>query len=221
MTKRLKVSSELSRLRAGSYQLNSEKDLDPVARKIAADVDQTLAGNAYAVEAALDYIRSQRQDLLGGPIVVMGFSAGALAAPTVVARIRDQVDAVVMVGGGANLFMLAQRSEFTDGGVIVRNGDEEVSKSTLKELDRLYLQYSRLDPYHTAECLRGLPVLQLDATMDTWVPTAGNDLLYKRLGRPDRLRAHLAGHMMLFYFLPSQSERIANWLENNTPPRAR
>ncbi|MBS0195372.1 MAG: hypothetical protein JSR77_01305 [Planctomycetes bacterium] len=207
-----KLTEERDRLARGSYQVDPKGDLEPVAIQIASDIDQTLAGNAYAVEAVLDYALKQRPDLCSGPIVVMGFSAGALATPTAVARVRDKIDAVVMVGGAADMFLVSQHSTLTSGGVILRHGTEEVPPRTIRELDRLYLKHSKLDPYHTAPVLNGIPVLLLDAAMDTWVPTECCDLLYQRLGRPERARAHLAGHMLLFYTLPSRNEQIADWL---------
>ncbi len=209
-----KLTEERDRLVRGSYQVDPKGDLEPVAAQIASDIDQTLAGNAYAVEAVLDYALKQRPDLCSGPIVVMGFSAGALATPTAVARVRDRIDAAVMVGGAADMFLVSQRSTLTSGGVILRNGTEELPSRTIRELDRLYLKHSRLDPYHTAPVLNGIPVLLLDAAMDTWVPTECCDLLYERMGRPERARAHLAGHMLLFYTLPSRNEQIAEWLDS-------
>lgn len=213
LRRRAPFAAELSRLRYGSYQVVCDEDIDTVAKQLGENIDQTLAGNAYAVEAALDYVQHDRPDLAKGPVVVMGFSAGALATPAAVALIRDRVNAVVMVGGGANLVHIARTSEFSDGGVTLRCGADKISEEVGRRLDERYLAYTRLDPYYTAPAMLGLPVLLVDASMDTWVATAGGDLLYERMERPDRLRIHLAGHMMLFYFLPDQGERIADWVE--------
>jgi hypothetical protein len=49
----------------------------------------------------------------------MGFSAGALAAPTAAARIHDQLSAVVLIGGGCDIFRISQESSFTNGGLII------------------------------------------------------------------------------------------------------
>lgn len=206
------LQSEISRLESGSFQACPGTDLNELAREIAGIIDQDLAGSAYATEAVVDYLRTQRPDLPLHPLVAVGFSAGAIATPTVVARVRDSLDAVVMIGGGADAFFLSQHSSFTDGGVRVRCGKDKVAPEVIDRLDELYIQHSKLDPYYTAPLLRGLPMLVVDAERDTWVPVAGGDLLYERLGRPDRLRIG-ANHDLLFYFLPSKAEVISDWLE--------
>jgi hypothetical protein len=210
------LRSRASKLEVGSFQACPGMDLDALGAQIALAVDDALAGGAYSAESVLGYVKSQRPDLQGIPIVVIGFSAGALAAPTAVARVRDQIDAVVLIGGGCDLFMLSQGSVFIDGGIRIRCGEEKVSKETLDRIDDAYLRASRLDPYYTAPLLRGIPVLQVHATSDDWVPYKGGEILYERLGRPDRLSI-AGGHQMLFYFLPGQAKKIADWVESAVP----
>ncbi len=206
------LQGEISRLESGSFQVCPGTDLNEVARELALIIDQDLAGSAYATEAVVDYLRTQRPDLPRHPMVAVGFSAGAIATPTVVARVRDSLDAVVMIGGGADAFFLSQHSSFTDGGVRVRCGKDKVAPEVIDRLDELYIQHSKLDPYFTAPLLRGLPMLVVDARGDTWVPAAGGELLFDRLGRPDRLTIG-ADHDLLFYFLPWKAGVIADWLE--------
>lgn len=206
------IQAEISRLESGSFQVCPGTDLNEVAREIASIIDQDLAGSAYATEAVVDYLRTQRPDLPQHPMVAVGFSAGAIATPTVVTRVRDSLDAVVLIGGGADAFFLSQHSSFTDGGVRVRCGKDKVAPEVIDRLDELYIQHSKLDPYYTAPLLRGLPMLVVDARSDTWVPAAGGELLFDRLGRPDRLTIG-ADHDLLFYFLPWKAEVIADWLE--------
>jgi len=215
--------SELQSLRRrAAYQACPGTDLDPVAANIATEVDEAMSGAAYAVEAVLDYIRTQRPDLPTRPLALMGFSAGALATPTVAARLGDQVDAAIIIGGGANVLRLSQESALTDGGLRVRCGEKKIDRPTLDRLAELYLKHSRLDPYHTAPLLaaRGTPLLQVHANDDTWVPASGGELLYQRLGRPERLTIH-ADHDLLFYFLPEQASRLADWLDKTLPATAR
>ncbi len=206
--------------RHAAYQACPGADLDPIASDIAKEVDEAMSGAAYAVEAVLDYVRTQRPDLPTRPLVLMGFSAGALATPTVAARLGDQVDAVVVIGGGANVLRLSQESALTDGGLRIRCGEKKIDRPTLDRLSQLYLARSRLDPYHTAPLLaaRGTPVLQVHASDDTWVPASGGELLFERLGRPERLTIH-ADHDLLFYLLPGKAEWIADWVDRAVTAR--
>ncbi len=214
-----KQRSATGKLRAGSFQACEGADLDQVAQQIAQRVDQALAGNAYAAQTCLDYALTQRPDLQNIPVVMVGFSAGALTTPTAAALLRDQLDAVVVIGGAANLFMVTQKSVFTDGGIRVRCGTEKVPPATTDALSELYLKHTKLDPYYTAPMIAHLPVLQVHATSDDWVPAAYGEVLYERLGRPDQLTIG-AGHELLFYFLPGKAEFIADWVERATSHHA-
>lgn len=212
------LMSRRATLRAGAFQACGDEALPGVAKDIAARIDQALAGNAYAVEMLLDYIDTQRPELAGLPVVMIGFSAGALTTPTAAARVRDRIDAVVLIGGGANLFELSQDSVFTDGGVTVRCGEDKLRKEQIDRLSDLYLGASKLDPYHTAPLLRALPVLQVHARSDDWVPARGGELLWNRLGKPDRLDIS-AGHQLLFYLLPGKAKFIADWVDQAVTDR--
>jgi dienelactone hydrolase len=214
------ISKRLSLLRHGSFQVRSEGDLAGVAQAIAKEVDDGLAGAAYATQAVLDYVKQERPDLQNIPVVLMGFSAGALATPTAAARVHDQIDAVVLIGGGCDLLRISQNSVFTDGGLKIYNGEQKVSKATFEKLDDLYLKYSKLDPYHTAPLITDVPILQLHASTDTWVPYETGELLYERLNRPERLTMH-GGHEYLFYFLPGRKVWIADWVEKTVAAHPR
>lgn len=206
------ISREMGRLGRGAFQVCDESQVETVAQEIAAAVDNQLAEHAYAAEAALEYAWSQFPQLRDKPVVIIGFSAGSLAAPAAAARLRDVVDAVILIGAGAHAVEIARKGELTDGGVRVRCEDGEVPAYLMDQLSEAYLAHSRLDPYHTAAQLRNKRVLLVTAMHDSWVPRATAQLLRQQLGDPDRL-THLGGHRTLFYFLPSQARRIADWLE--------
>lgn len=210
-----KQQSATGKLRAGSFQACEGADLNQVAQQIAQRVDQALAGNAYAAQTCLEYAHTQRSDLQDIPVVMIGFSAGALTTPTAAALLRDQIDAVVVIGGAANLFMVTQKSVFTDGGIRVRCGTEKVPAATTDAISELYLKHTKLDPYYTAPMIAHLPILQVHASSDDWVPAAYGDVLFERLGRPDQLTIG-AGHELLFYFLPGKAKFIADWVEKAT-----
>jgi predicted esterase len=202
-------AADLSR---GAFMVCDEAAAANIGRVIASEIDDAVASSAYAAEAAIEYIDAHRPDLQGVPVVLMGFSAGALVAPTVAVRLHERLDAMVVIGGGANLFEVALQSKFKDGGVRLRCDKKKPSQELVAAVDRAYLEASKLDPYHTAPLVRDIPTLQVHAKKDTWVPAHTGELLYERLGRPDRLSIS-AGHELLFYRLPGQRRRIADWVE--------
>jgi fermentation-respiration switch protein FrsA (DUF1100 family) len=187
-------------------------DVVPAAQQIAAQIDDRVAEIAYAVEAGLEYIARERSHIPLSPLVVTAYSAGALAAPTVVALMPDRVDGAVLVGGGANLLEIAQRSTLTDGGLKLVWKHGVPSSGDRQRLFDAYLKNVRLDPYWTALALRDKPVLVLHAIFDRIVPAANGDLLYERLGRPARVNFML-GHGLLFYRLPNQTQIIADFVD--------
>lgn len=190
------------------------EQIEQVASDIASQVDNSLAGNAYALEAVLEYVQAQREDLRDLPRAVIAFSAGALTAPTSIALVRERfpVDATVLIGGGADMLMLSQESSLTDAGVRIRTGERRATRKVREQLHEAYLRHTRLDPLRTAGALRGMPVLQLHARFDTWVPSKGGELLWEALGKPERWDARL-GHLSMFFVLPWKADEIADWLD--------
>lgn len=215
-------------LSSPGIHLATDADVEAAARVLAERVDRTLGGNALAVDAILETVRAVYPETKAMPTVVMGFSGGGLSTPTVAARLRERegsnLKAVVIVGGAANLVETAAFSTFSDGGVRFEtrpraDGENryedrknESPAELVRKVGKRYLELSKLDPYHTAPALNGLPVLQAHAIWDTWVPAEGGELLTKRLGDPDMLIMP-GGHGMLFYFLPKRKAWIADWVE--------
>lgn len=221
------VAGEVWQVRG--FLITPETDLGELGAEIAGHIDDTLAENAFAAEAVLDYIDAERPDLSGLPVVVLGFSAGALAAPTVAARLGDRIDGLVLVGGGADVFGVGAHSDLIGNGMHLYVSDEpidpetgvvdrerRVSNAVRDELNELVLERTRLDPYHMAPLLSSLPVLVVDGSFDVIVPSANAALLRERLGSPDRVR-YLGGHMGLFYFLAGEMGRVTRWLDENVP----
>jgi hypothetical protein len=185
---------------------------EPAAETIAQNVSDRVSEIAYAVEAGLDFIGRERPDIPLSPLVLCAYSAGALSAPTVAALIPNRIDAAVLVGGGANLLDISQRSALTDGGLKLQ-WKSRPSSQDRDHLESLYLDKCRLDPYWTAQALRDKPVLMLHAVLDQIVPASDGDLLYKRLGCPERVN-FLLGHELLFFRLPAHKIMIADWIED-------
>lgn len=217
-----RVSRTITALRGGAFIVENDADAERVAREVAELLDQTQAGSAYAAEAVLDYVSKERPDLADLPVVLIGFSAGGLASPTTAARVLDRLTAAVIIGGGADCFTASQLSTFSSGGLTIRPTAADptrrvrLPRDRVAAMSRVYLEHSKLDPYHTAPLLANIPVLVVHADSDTWVPAECGDLLWERLGRPDRLRIS-AGHELLFYLLPNKAKFIADWVERHLP----
>ncbi|HMN40257.1 MAG TPA: prolyl oligopeptidase family serine peptidase [Phycisphaerales bacterium] len=197
------------------WYVGSREDVPRVARQLAGVLDDLVAEPAYAAQAVLDYLAEARPEVPQHPLAIVGFSAGSLAAPAIVARTPERFDAAVIVGGGANLLEISQKSDLTDGGIRLAWPDNQPRGDWREQLFRDYLTFSKLDPYHTARFLRNKPVLTVLANLDLTVPAANGWLLWDRLGRPDSYN-HVGEHRTLFFTLHGQARRIADWLENAT-----
>jgi pimeloyl-ACP methyl ester carboxylesterase len=209
-----------STVRPETMQIDVDpRNLRPAARQIATHIDDRLAEIAYAVEGGLEFIARERPHIPLSPVVVTAYSAGALAAPAVVALMPQRIDAAVLVGGGANLLDIAQRSTLTDGGLKLAWMHGPPSATDRQRLLDAYLQASRLDPYWTSLFLRDKPVLMMHAVFDRIVPAGNGELLYQRLGRPARVNFML-GHGLLFYRLPTQTKVIADWVDSAAANRS-
>ena len=185
-------------------------DWDKLVAILAADINNQMADHAYSVEAALSFLAKNRPDVPQETIVGLGFSAGALAMPTVAARLGDRIDAVVLIGGGANILGISQNSALTNGGLEIQLDPGETT-ITWEQTMQTYLKLAGLDPYNTAPLLTDTPVLVYHAAFDRIVPAKYGRMLIGRLGRPERYTI-LGGHAILFWRLPSQAKTIADWI---------
>lgn len=202
------------------YLITSRAEIEPTGRRIAEVVDDLVAEPAYAAEAALEFMAEERPEIPQSPLVMVGCSAGALAAPAVVARLGERVDAAVLVGGGANLLKLSQTSDLTDGGIRVQWSDQIGNVSDRQRLYDAYIQASQLDPVRTAASMRHMPVLLVHASLDSTVPASGGELLWETLGRPERWN-YFGGHRMLFWRLEDHAAAISQWIDQRAPEARR
>jgi hypothetical protein len=207
------IFKEISALRNPPIALCSESDVAVAAEELTRRIDRALVQNAQAARAVLETARRVHPSLRGAPVVVMGFSAGALSTPTVAAMLGPDVSEVIIIGGAANLLAVSQRSRVSHGGVRLTCDGKPPGAQLVAKLEEQYLARSGYDGYHAAPLLATRPVLVVDAGMDTWVPSDLGEILYQRLGQPDRLHMALGGHEMLFYFLPKRAAWIADWID--------
>ncbi|MEM9372650.1 MAG: alpha/beta hydrolase [Planctomycetota bacterium] len=208
------------------FEIMPDTDIPALARLIAESVDRRLAAHAYAAEALVDTIDQKHPELADRPVVVMGFSAGAIVAPTVAARLHEQQPdrsvLLVMIGGGGDVLTISRESRLTNGGLVL--DPAEGPEPTPEQICRLYSEYTahaKLDPVRSALAIRSLPVLHIYAADDDIVPTAAAERLNVAHGRVDRL-VHAGNHGTLFYFVSGQAGKIRSWLRMNgaaDPPK--
>lgn len=183
---------------------------------LANEIDEQIAETAYAAEAAYRVACLREPRLTPLPVVVVGFSAGTLAAPATALCIGSHVRAVVLIGAGSNLLQISQESRVSSGGIRLERNCLPAAQTDVRPLYPLYERASRLDPLVLAPHLRHVPVLMALATEDTWVPIEGGRRLWEALGRPDCWKIPL-DHGGMFYRLPKLKRDIADWLEGSLP----
>lgn len=210
------LAGTIATIKRGWYVACTPEEAEAAGRAIAAASDDGFAENAYAAEAVLDYLREHRPDLPTEPVVVVGFSAGALVAPAVAARLGERVRGLVLIGGGADAVTIARRSSLKRVSLALRCGDQPVGDDLFMTARDAYRRHVRLDPYALAPSLSQTPVLMVHALGDRIVPADSGVLMWERLGRPDRLD-FLLDHYELFYFVPGQVPRVARWLDEHVP----
>jgi hypothetical protein len=185
---------------------------------IAAEMNTRVAEAAYAAEAAMDHILAHHQHLAEKPRIALGMSGGAMILPTVLAREPGQYAAAIAIAGGANFFAMSDESnyKFLIGAVDFRWLPEPPNDEQRENTYQLYLQHAPLDAFNTAAAIVGMPLLMIHATFDAAVPSKLGDLLWERLGRPERW-THEAGHEELFMKLPAELDQIMDWLDKSVP----
>jgi predicted esterase len=176
-----------------------------------------VAEAAYAVDAVCARLELQRPDLAARPRVAIGMSGGALILPAVVARNPDRYHAAILIAGGADLFTILDRSNYTrmiDGGRI--DWDSPPSPRRRRDFADAYLANAPLDPFHAAAVLRDKKILLYHASLDQAVPAATGDLLWERLDRPER-RTFPVGHELLFLGMTTEVPAVMDWLQAAFP----
>ncbi len=170
---------------------------------------------AFATEAGVLHAIEADAQLEDRPRVIVSMSGGAMMTPTVYARAPELYDAAVMIAGGSNILEIILESNYSssiDSMRITWKG-REPSLGEIEAWGEEYLRRAPFDPYHTAETMRGEPVLMLHAAKDKAVPAESGEQLWRRLGRPERW-VYPVGHEMIFLFLPTQLDRISAWLDS-------
>ncbi len=201
-----------------SYSVDLAHPETEIAR-VAHDTDDRVAECAYAAQAALAHVEESRPDLARLPRIAVGMSGGAMTLPTVLAREPDRYAAAVIIAGGCDYFAITRETNYTFlvDSVHYQWTPAEPTTEQVAALDAIYLAHARLDSYYTAESIRGKPILMLHADHDGAVPAHLGDLLWERLGKPERW-VQTAGHEELFMRLPRQMDRVMAWIDAHAAP---
>ncbi len=203
-----------------TFNLDAEKDAAAQAEQLVKVMADRTAECAYATQAAMAYVEGKRPHLTSLPRIAVGFSGGAMTLPTIVARDPGRYAAAVLVGGGADFWLMNQRSNYRNLIDAVHENwtSGKPSDESLAALDLAYLRQSPLDSYHTAAVLKSTPVLMIQGTADLAVPSPLGDVLWERLGRPERWLNEGAGHEQLFMQLAHDYfPRMMDWLRTAVP----
>lgn len=198
-----------------SYTLDPSGDIDATAATIAADFGDRAAECAIATEAVCAHIAETRPDVPIGARIGLGMSGGGMVLPTVIAREPAPYRAAVFVGGGCDFAAIAMESNYTDWIDAVRIAwrDGVTTPEAAERFTRAYRAAAPLDSYRTAPRMAGIPILMLHGETDRAVPTHLGELLWERLGKPERWTAP-AGHEVLFLaFLPAKAPALLDWLD--------
>ena len=135
-----------------------------------------------------------------------------------VAREPQEYAAAVMVGGGCHWWLLNEKSNYrTMIDAIDVKWASAPSEADLAAARAAYLDASLLDPYNTAQALRGKPTIVIQGASDLAVPSPLGDCLWERAGKPERWMVE-GGHEVLFMQLSGYYERIGEWLEAAMKP---
>src|SRR5204863_2353352 len=121
-------------------------DVEAQAKRIAESCGNRAAECAYAAQGALAHLEEKRPELKGLPRVAIGFSGGAMTLPTVVAREPDRYAASILVGGGADFWLMNQRSNYKNmiDAVHEKWDGSPPSNQDRAKLDQLYLKNAPL-----------------------------------------------------------------------------
>jgi len=175
--------------------------------------DRQLASAAVGAEAVLRVLEAEDEAVGGLPVTVIGLSAGSLAAPATALRLASRVESMVLIGAGADFLTIAHESPVTRREWGARNANgKKLSSEEVEIASRSYLASSALDPYVVGPRLSAMPVLMLQASGDTLMPSAQGEILWARLGRPE-MWSFPGGHIGLFLSLGRYARSIAEWIE--------
>ena len=205
-----------------AFHVAHGQDPARAAGEIVPEFDDRAAECAYAVEGVCAELARTRPGVPVDRRVAVGLSGGGMVLPCVVSREAGAYRGAVVVGGGAGFVEIAIRSNYTDWIDALRvTWDEAATPEEESAFLAACLEASVFDGYTCARALEGKPVLVLHAPGDRAVPASCGDLLWERLGRPERWTSP-GGHEGLFLaYLPLRAGAVLDWIESHVPMESR
>ncbi len=194
------------------------READEIAREFALGVDARMEAMIASVDAALGMIEDQP-----GPRVLLAMSGGTLAAPGIVASLTESdeakssvFDAAVLIGAGADVLTMSETSAYASflGGLRLDWGEaKRYDPAKLAAISFAYRELETLEPYAMAPKASVVRTLMIQGSKDRAVPARLGDMLWDRLGEPERWLAPM-GHELLFYaYLPMKAKALVEWID--------
>ena len=203
-------------------EVDPEK-LDESAAAAASILTNRAAECGLAAEAAWKYLESQKPELKTLPKAIIGTSGGGITLPVVFAREPERYKAAVTIGAGADFELIARRSAYTgDASSIdlkIKGFDtvpgEKSGAFDWEAFDRLYLSHAALDSFHCAKALQGRRVLMIHGENDLAVPASLGDVLWERLGKPERWSYPTGHEGLIIEMVPRDTPKLVQWLKDS------
>jgi hypothetical protein len=197
--------------------LGDAASMRAAAGDIARLFDDRSAEVAYASRAGFEHLYERHPELTDLPRAAIGMSGGGIALTTVAAQDPDFYDALIYIGAGAVSLRIIETSNYVDGrlsvGLNYIRGEPTADERLA--FHHAFLDASPLDGYHTAKALLDVPVLMIQSPQDAAVPAELGDVLWRRLGKPERWKTP-GGHEALFMMLPMRFGKMVDWLNDAT-----
>ena len=137
--------------------------------------------------------------------------------PTVCALRPPTWAGAIMIGGGADFWLINQRSNYQNLIKALKVSWTSAPSEDQRQLfDTLYLKHASLDSFHTAKSISNTPIFYIQGENDQAVPATLGDLLWTRIApaSPDSKRVSTPlTHEALFATLPARFDEIREWIQ--------
>lgn len=213
----MRMLAHPSRYSENAKVLTVGREADEIAREFAHDVDERMEAMIASVDAALGRVSEEP-----GARVLLAMSGGTLAAPGVVGSLVDGgdessvFDAAVLIGAGADVLTMSETSAYASflGGLRLDWGEaKRYDPAKLAAISTAYRGLETLEPYAMAPKASAVRTLMIQGSKDRAVPTRLGEMLWERLGEPERWLAPM-GHELLFYaYLPMKAKSLLEWID--------
>lgn len=196
-----------------TYELQPGGEFAEQADEIAGVLGDRAAECALALEAVCDHLATTMNDVPFDRRMAVGISGGGMVLPTVVAREPETYRGMVLIGAGCDFAEIAIESNYSDWIDAVRvEWAGEPSPEDRRRFADAYRSAAPFDSYNTAPMVAHVPALMLHGSVDKAVPAATGELLWARLGEPERW-ATLSSHEVLsLVYLPARSMDMLGWM---------